>query len=244
MKYAKKILHTLLLFLSFTPLCFAGKSSWYEEPITYNKRYVPDVEQVIFESLAQRNWEVKQTSPGKVTAWLNNYKGYELVLDILHDDSSISFEHISYKRIDCKGRCKAKQKYYDKWRLYLRKNIALNIHKYAMSELLQNEKILAQWMNTITNGSTQEKTKLARNIIDIEYFEENTLNAIEQEIRNSNYKNPSSGDVVQQLAFYCKALAYSKNEKYQPLLVEVRDNTSSEKLKRYIEVYFEHINDP
>lgn len=242
MKYFKETLQALLLTLSFIPLCFAGKSTWYDDPITYNKRYIPDVEQVIVESLLQRDWEVKQKSPGKVTAWLNNYKGYELVLDILHDDSIISFEHISYKKVDCKRSCKANKKYYDKWRLYLRKNIALNIHKYAMSELLQTENILAKWINTITNGSTQEKTKLARNIIDIEYFEENTLNAIEQDIKNSNYKNPSRGDGVQQLAFYCKALAYSKNKKYLPLLMDVRDNTSSKKLERYIEGYLKHIS--
>lgn len=240
MKYCVKTLSTLLLTFIFIPFSFAGKSSWYEEPISYNKRYVPNVEQVIAESLIQRNWEVKQKSPGKVTGWLNNYKGYELVLDILYDDSSISFKHVSYKKVDCKRNCKAEQKYYDKWRLYLRKNIALSLHKYAMSELLQNETIQTKWMNTITNGSTQEKTKLARNIIDIEYFEENTLNAIEQTIKNSNYKNPKKSDDVQQLAFYCKALAYSKIKKYHPILEDVRDSTSSKKLKRYIEVYFEH----
>jgi hypothetical protein len=244
MKNIQKISYTLLLALCFIPICFAGNASWYSDPITYNKRYIINVEQVILESMTQFDWQVKQRSPGKITAWLNNYKGYELILDIVYDDTSISFKHVGYKKVDCRKSCgKAETKYYDKWRLYLRRNIALNIHKYALSELFQNKNIWVKWMNTINKGTYKEQIKLARNIIDIQYYEDNTLQAIEQAIKNSNYKNPAKGDQVQQLAFYCKALAYSKDKKYHPILEQVRDGTSSKKLRRYIEVYFEHISE-
>jgi hypothetical protein len=239
MKYYPAIL--LSLFIFFSHGSFAAERSWFEEPIKVNNTYITDVESVIVESLKQRGWEVKEKSPSVVTAWLNDYKGYELVLEIKHDNTQISFNQLSFKRVDCtsknKKRCKASTKYSDKWRLYLRKNIAMNIHKRAMDHLLNNEKIRNEWLDKLKTGDVELKTKLARNFIDIEYFNDYALAEIVSQITANYQRNTLSRDEVQQYAFFCKVLARSKQEKYKDLLSQVSRTAKSSKLRNYVKGY-------
>ncbi|PKI14832.1 hypothetical protein [Colwellia sp. 12G3] len=239
MKYYKTLL--LSIFVFFSSNSFSTERSWFDEPIKINKTYVTDTEAVIIESLKQRGWEVKEKSPTMVTAWLNDYKGYELVLEIKHDKSQISFNQLSYKKVGCdsnsSSRCKASTKYSDKWRLYLRKNIAMNIHKRAMDYLLNDEKIRSTWLDELKTGDVEFKTKLARNLIDIEYFNEYALAEIVEQI-NANYlRNELSSDEVQQYAFFCKVLARSEQKKYTELLTQVSQKAKSRKLKNYVKGY-------
>jgi len=237
MKYYQAILLTISLFFSHGAL--SAERSWFDEPIKINKAYITDVEAVIVESLEQRGWEVKEKSPAMVTAWLNDYKGYELVLEIKHDNTQISFNQLSFKKVDCnsKKRCKASTKYSDKWRLYLRKNIAMNVHKRAMDQLLNNEKIRNAWLDKLKTGDTELKTKLARNFIDIEYFNDYALAEIVSQI-DANYQRKNlSGDEVQQYAFFCKVLARSKQEQYKSLLSQVSRKAKSRKLRNYVKGY-------
>ncbi|PKG81045.1 hypothetical protein CXF85_19995 [Colwellia sp. 75C3] len=239
MKYYKTLL--LSIFVFFSSNAFATERSWFDEPIKINKTYVTDAEAVILESLKQRGWEVKEKSATMVTAWLNDYKGYELVLEIKHDNAQISFKQLSYKKVGCESksssRCKASTKYSNKWRLYLRKNIAMNIHKRAMDHLLKNEKIRRTWLEELKTGNIEFKTKLARNLIDIEYFNEYALAEIVEQI-NANYqRNKLSSDEVQQYAFFCKVLARSKQEKHTELLTQVSQKAKSRKLRNYVKGY-------
>jgi len=239
MKYYQAIL--LLIIIFFSHGSFASERSWFEEPIKINKTYITDVEAVIIESLKQRGWEVKEKSPVMVTAWLNDYKGYELVLEIKHDNTQISFNQLSFKKVDCtsknKKRCKASTKYSDKWRLYLRKNIAMNIHKRAMDHLLNNEKIRNEWLEQLKTGDVELKTKLARNLIDIEYFNDFALAEIVSQIEANYQRDKLSGDEVQQYAFFCKVLARSKQEKYKGLLSQVSRKAKSRQLRNYVKGY-------
>jgi len=237
MKYYQAIL--LSAFLLFSSESFSEERSWFDEPIKINKTYITDTEAVILESLEQRGWEVKKQSPAMVTAWLNDYKGYELVLEIRHDNAQISFNQLSFKRVDCKSkkRCKASTKYSDKWRLYLRKNIAMNIHKRAMDQLLNNEKIRNEWLDKLKTGDVELKTKLARNLIDIEYFNDYALAEIESQIDANYQRDALSSAEVQQYAFFCKVLARSKKAQYKGLLSQVRRKAKSKKLRNYVKGY-------
>jgi len=239
MKYYQATL--LSIFLFFSQVSLSAERTWFEEPLKINKTYIADVESVILESLQQRGWEVKEKTPTMVTAWLNDYKGYELVLEIRHDNTQISFNQLSFKKVDCSSRnnkrCKASTKYSDKWRLYLRKNIAMNIHKRAMDHLLNDEVIRNEWLDKLKTGDVELKTKLARNLIDIEYFNEYALAEIVSQI-NANYqRNTLSSDEVQQYAFFCKVLARSKQEQYKGLLSQVSRKAKSRKLRNYVKGY-------
>lgn len=235
----------LSTFLFFSNSSFSVERSWFDEPIKINQAYITDVEAVILESLNQRGWEVKNKSSSMVTAWLNDYKGYELVLEIKHNKSQISFNQLSFKKIDCKERskrrCKASTEYSNKWRLYLRKNIAMNIHKRAMDDLLKNEDIRTTWLANLKTGDVEFKTKLARNLIDIEYFNEFALSEIVSQINENYQRKKLSRDEVQQYAFFCKLLARSKQEKYKALLTEVSTKANSRKLRTYVKGYLKEM---
>ena len=234
MKYYQAVL--LSLFLFFSNSSFSVERSWFDEPIKVNHTYISDVESVILESLKQRGWEVKEKSAGVVTAWLNDYKGYELVLEIKHTKSLISFNQLSYKKLNCKKSCKAKTKYSDKWRLYLRKNITMNIHKRTMDHLLSNEGIRKIWLDKLKNGNVADKTKLARNLIDLDYFNEYALAEIVRQI-TANYERKLSRNEIQQYAFFCKLLARSKQKQFTALLTQVRKYAPSKKLRNYVKGY-------
>jgi hypothetical protein len=223
-------------------LCFNtqahAENKIYDHPVKFNPRYVTSPEDVILKSLDSRGWQVKAKHPGKITGWLNNYKDYEIILDIFYNNTEISFEHVSAKKLNCKrSHCKVNPKHYDKWRLYLRKSIALTIHTLAINELLEKPSIKAGWLSTLKNGSVKEKIQFARNIIDIELFNQEALAVIEQEIIQGYKIAKMTGDQVQQYAFYCKVLARSKKPEYIELLETVRDNTPSKKLRKYVKGY-------
>jgi hypothetical protein len=229
----------LLISLFFSHSVFSTERTWFEEPIKINKTYIKDTEAVILESLKQRGWEVKEQTPTMVTAWLNDYKGYELVLEIKHDKSQISFNQVSYRKLNCNSKrsCKASSDYSNKWRLYLRKNIAMNIHKRTMDSLLNNEKIRHAWLDKLKNSDVEFKTKLARNLIDIEYFNEHALAEVVIQINDNYLRDNLSGNEVQQYAFFCKLLARSKQEQYKKLLSQVSRSAKSRKLRNYVKGY-------
>lgn len=218
----------------------ATASESYDLPISYNKRYVKNPENVIIKSLLDRGWEVKEKHPGKIIGWLNNYKGNEIILDISFDDSKISFKHISSRRFCGKNNCKIKPKHYNMWRLYLRKSIALNIHTLAINELLKIASIKEQWLNVLKSGNIKEKIKFARNIIDIGLFNSDALDIIEAEVRQGYMKADMTGNQVQQYAFYCKVLARTQKAKYLSLLQDVEKNAASRKLKKYLTNYIKN----
>lgn len=214
-----------------------GKVKSYDIPINFNNRYVTDPEQLIVKSLTSREWEIKSSEPGKIVGWLNDYKDHEIVLAIHYDDSQISFEPISSKKLRCRKRCKVADKHYDKWRLYLRKSIALNIHTLAIKELLDQKEIRDSWFSAFKTGNVNEKIRLARNIIDLELFNPYALEVIEKEINKSFELGKLNKSQVQQYAFYCKALARTKDPKYLPILKKVATESRSGNLQRYVEKY-------
>ncbi len=232
---------TLAIFTLFLSKAAFAVEQPYDVPLKFNQRYVTSPEKVIIDSLLDRGWEVKNQKPGTVTGWLNDYKDYEIILDINYDDSEISFKHISAKKLRCGNNrstnCKVQDKHYNKWRLYLRKSIALNIHTLAISELLAIPSIKNNWLASLKEGSIKEKIKFARNIIDIELFDKDALNIIEEEIIKGYKKTDMSGNEVQLYAFYCKVLARTADSKYLALLTEVKDNTVNRKLKNYVDGY-------
>ena len=213
----------------------------YDLPINYNQRYVKDPHALIVKSLKSREWEIKDSQPGKITGWLNNYKDHEIVLAIHYNDSQISFEPISAKKLNCskkrRKKCRFLDKHYTKWRLYLRKSIALNIHTLAIEELLNQKPIRDSWLKVLESGSIDEKTKLARNIIDLELFNPYALEVITREIENLSTVKKITASLVQQYAFYCKVLARTKDPKYIPLLKEVVATVPSRKIRNYVKDY-------
>lgn len=232
----KRFISSLLISSFFIcKVAFASTHS-YDEPIKFNSRYVTAPEKVIIDSLIGRGWEIKSQRPGSVTGWLNNYKDYDIVLEVNYAESQISFKHISAKKLNCSN-CNALDKHYDKWRLYLRKSIALNIHTLAINELLAISSIKKDWLSVLEKGSVQEKTKFARNIIDIELFDNEALDIIEKEVIKGYKKENMTGHEVQLYAFYCKALARTTNSKYAGLLTEVKNNAGNRKLKKYVTGY-------
>ena len=239
MKNYKIVLLPLLwlVFFSSQVQAFAKELTWYDEPLKYNNSYINDVEQVILAALHQRQWDVKEKSSGSILAWLDDYKGYELILEITYSDSLISFKQKSYRKVDCTKRCTARQKYADKWRLYLRKSIAMNIHTLAMDNLLKNDEIRVSWLDILKNGSIENKIKFARNIIDLNYYNEDVLTELSAQV-SANYLNTHfSSAEVQQYAFFCKALTLSRQVQYKTLLRAVRDNTNDRKLSNYVRGY-------
>ena len=223
--------------LTFNTSVFSQENS-YDIPIKFNSRYITNPEEVIVDSLLQRGWEIKDRQAGKITGWLNNFQGNEIILDISYDGNLISFKHVRSRKTNCKsGSCQINRGNYDRWRLYLRKSIALKIHTLAINELLDKPSIKKSWLTTLRTGSVKEKIKFARNIIDLELFNTDALEIMAEEVAKGYQQSNMTGHQIQQYAFYCKALARTKQAKYFLLLKEVKKNASAKKLKTYVKGY-------
>lgn len=233
------IIATFVLFVAIHSSVFATERSWLDEPIKFNPERVTDSEGAILESMEQRGWQLKAKTPTMITAWLNNYKDHQLILEITHENGQISFNQVSFKKVGCTNPkiCKANTKLSDRWRLYLRKNIAMNIHKRAMDDLLKTESIRNEWVEKIRTGSPANKVQLARNMIDIEYFNTYAMAEMESEIKANYQRKKLSSDEVQYYAYFCKVLARSEQDKYKALLTQVSTGAQSKKLRRYVKGY-------
>lgn len=230
---------SLLAVFSFSSSLSAIEQS-YDIPIKFNMQYVTNPEKLIIDSLSTRGWQVKDNRPGQIIGWLNDYKGYEIILAINYDKSQISFKKISSEKLGCSGskkKCKVESKHYNRWRLYLRKTIALNIHTLAIIDLLKTPSIKNQWLSSLKEGSVKQKIKFARNMIDIQLFDRDALEIIKTEIMNGYKKSKMTADEIQQYAFYCKVLASTQDPHYLSLLTEVSHNSPIRKLKRYVKGY-------
>ncbi len=241
-----KQLTYLLIFISMVLSINANSKYddvWYDQPIKFNSRYVKNPEQVIVDALNERGWEIKDKTESKITAWLNNYKGYELLLDIQYSDSEISFKHISFEKLNCrKGRhCKADEGEYNKWRLYLRKSIAMNIHKLAIFEILKDTDFEEKWIKIIHSEDSKEKSRVAIQMMDYNFYPKKVLVALSEELE-SNYKKVMNGDDVLASAWMAKAITRSQDKSFRDLIFKIQKETPNPKLKRYVTNYIKENN--
>ncbi len=217
---------------------FNQEEAIYSQPIKFASQNLAKIEEIITRSLHLRSWKVKEKKPNKMIVWLDNYKGYELTIEISYDDSKIYFTPINFKVVDC-NRCKAKKKYYETWRLNLRATLASELHKEAMIESLTNPSIRKKWLEKFRTGNEDQKLRSVRYIIELELFDESVLEVIADEV-DKNHTRKLSSDETQIYAFYCKALALSKVQQYKTLLVKVKENTPTKKLRSYVKGYLKN----
>lgn len=195
----------VLLLLSAANLAHGYDENLYNSPISFDKKYASSIQTIIQDALKERDWAIKEKSDGVITAWLNDYKGYELILNIEYGETEISFEHVSFKKLSCSS-CVAEDKYYGKWRTNLRRTIAKHLHRATMMELVNDKPSVQKvWLGRLKSSNSKDQIKLARAIIELQFYDEETLNVIEQVIRADNLKSLRSGD-IQRIAYYCKAL--------------------------------------
>lgn len=240
--YTQILLLTILLFSSNVT---SKEHSLSEKTMMLNSTYISDVvaEIIILKSLKERNWKIKKQSPGKVTAWLDNHRNHELVLEITYEKSEISFKQLSFKKLDCLKRnyCEAEPEYSEQWKTNLRRNIATKIHTLAMKALLENENVTNNWIDYFKTDNIKLKTTLARNMVETDFYDDRVMVEFSQQIKD-NFQRKLSPNEVQQYAFFCKVLARSRQEKYRDLLTLVSKKANSLDLKDYAKGYLRWID--
>ena len=215
---------------------------WYGQPIKYNSSYVADVESLILESMADRGWRVKEKAEREIVAWLPDEDNNEIIIKIMHNASEISFEAISERKLHCRSgrRCQVSRSDLGKWRHFLRQSMTTNIHRAAVADLLKNAKLRKQFLRNLQSKDIRERTKLAREIIVEELYAPEILSELVAEIQKGFDAPELSKQAVQMYAYYCKALALSKDKAYLPLLNKVIAKTNDDKLRDYVEGYLSY----
>ena len=215
---------------------------WYGQPIKYNSSYIIDVESLILESMADRGWEVKEKNEREIVAWLPDENDTEVIIKIMHDASQISFTAISERRLNCRSgrRCQVSRSDLGKWRHFLRQSMTTNIHRAAMADLLEDAELRRQFLRNLQSQDIKERTALAREIIVEELYAPEILSELVVEIEKSFDEPELSKQAVQMYAYYCKALALSKDKTYLPLLNKVIAKTNDNKLRDYVEGYLSY----
>ena len=211
---------------------------WWETPIRYDNERVNDIEKAIIDAFTERDYKIIEKSPGVVVGHLENLKKHTLTLEALYDDSQVKFNMISFERTVChRRRCYNNQSKYQDWRFFLRKSVSFHIHKQYLHNALQSKDIEQKWINTLKQGNIDERTAFARTLIDLEYYKDDVLLELQKQIEE-NYLRRLDGDEIRLYAYYCKALVKSKQEKFLPLLEQVKMNARAKKLKRFVRDYF------
>ncbi|MBQ4835173.1 hypothetical protein [Pseudoalteromonas luteoviolacea] len=105
--------------------------TFYNDPFKLAD-YVKEPKKAAERGINKAQWKIKESGEGFIKAELD-YKGYLLRSMIFYNDKEISFEHVSAERNDCAGKrsCQLKQRHVDRWRLNLRRQIALELTKLA-----------------------------------------------------------------------------------------------------------------
>ncbi|OUS30877.1 hypothetical protein A9Q99_05040 [Gammaproteobacteria bacterium 45_16_T64] len=215
---------------------------WYGQPIKYNSAYITDVESLIVESMNDRGWEIKEKSEKEIVAWLPDESDNEIIIKIMHNASEITFEAVSERRLYChRGiECGVSRSDLGKVRHFLRQSITANIHRAAMADLLKNSELRKQFLSKLQSKDLGERTKLAREIIVEKLYSPEILSELVAEIQKGFDAPELSKQAVQMYAYYCKALALSKDKAYLPLLNKVIAKTNDDKLRNYVEGYLSY----
>lgn len=92
---------------------------------------------------------------------------------------------------------------------------------------------VARLMKMLTAGDVKFKRDAAKKAAKSSFGDQRLYDAIESELLKAYEAGDYSRDGVDAMAWMCKALASTGNEKYQDSLSMIADNTPNSKLKKY-----------
>jgi hypothetical protein len=98
---------------------------------------------------------------------------------------------------------------------------------YAMSENVEN-----QYLSTLTGGSLAAKIMVAKRITQSQVINDKIFIELEKQILEG-YNSGSGSKHIDQMAWFCKALASSGNVKYLKSLQQVAKDAEDPKLQHY-----------
>ncbi len=238
----------LLIFVFFAFISVADDSgansdySWFEDPLYYSAR-VAEPQKAIVKALQTRKWQIESIENNLVVALLDGYKGAYIKLHIAYQDGRITIQTIEKRNANCESadsrRCKVDLDNYQRWRLYLRKSIAMELHRVELHDYYQASNATQQWVSSFNQYDREQRIEVARQIVETEWFDETLLDVF-ADFAQKNYPNvpaKNSRDASSEIVFVCKALARSKNPKYKPLLIEISQKAKSRYIKKYMVKY-------
>lgn len=122
-----------LMFAAFTSQAFNNGFHIYKDPIGIQP-YVKDPAKVIKDAINLRHWTVKEEKPNVVTIWLENYSGFQVIVDVHYNEKVIWFDLVSHRKLDCKkGPCPVSEPKLERWRHALRNHILIEINRLLLA---------------------------------------------------------------------------------------------------------------
>lgn len=125
----------VLLVLPLLATAWTGTShSLYDDPLHYPD-FVTDPAALIKTGMQRYNWQTIAESDNRIEAELN-YQGYLIGLEISFGNGLISFRELKKVNYDCdtpSAGCNFDDSLYARWRVNLRRSIALEIHQLTIN---------------------------------------------------------------------------------------------------------------
>ena len=105
--------------------------------------------------------------------------------------------------------------------------------------------IVANQIQMIRSEDVKNKVETAKKIFNSNNYDQALFAAINQELLKGYQLNPKDGDHVQAMAWLCKALATSGDDRYRATLKEISQSAVNKKLRKYgersIDILHEYI---
>ncbi|OUS27393.1 hypothetical protein A9Q99_15465 [Gammaproteobacteria bacterium 45_16_T64] len=116
-----------------------------------------------------------------------------------------------------------------------------NKHLFATS-IHRDADYLKNLVKEIQKGSLERNRNISRQIVKERLFNEPVLDALQEQIEKNYQLKQDGGASIDSLAWMCKALAMSKNTKYQSVVQKVSEDAHSKKVRQYASGYLTHFN--
>ena len=129
----KTVFALTLLLAAGTTMAFQNGFHLYKDPISIQP-YVKDPAQIIKNAINQRHWAVKAEKPNVVTIWLENYSGFQVIIDVHYNEKVIWFDLVSHQKLDCKkASCPVPESKLTRWRHTLRNHILIELDRLLLT---------------------------------------------------------------------------------------------------------------
>lgn len=114
-----------------------------------------------------------------------------------------------------------------------------NQHLYA-SYARPNADYQQNLLDEINTGKLERNREIAQQLVKDAYFDEVLLDALVVQVKANYLMNRDDRLWVDSVAWMCRAIATSKNQKYQPFIQEVSKSAANEKLRNYATGYLRY----
>lgn len=133
----RQALFTIILLFPLLACAWTGNHTVYEDPVSYPP-FIDDPAAVIKDGMARYDWTIVEQAEQSIRAKLD-YEGHRIVVDISYGDGLITVKDVEHKKIGCEPGspdCAFDSDLYSRWRLNLRRGIALEIHQLTINQAI------------------------------------------------------------------------------------------------------------